>query len=177
MPLLSRIPVEPTTALWPNRPPTVGVTPTACRIDRRWKSSWCAMRRRSELPLDDGTVTLAMIQALIPLVLRAGEDVLQLEVTELAGARYAHANGRPDLVRWGSQAGRSISPIRSCRSRCREYEAAAETVSAAFGLAKSSVSPRFTRTSATALQLLQERGHDDAEWFVLLLDGKLFASE
>jgi hypothetical protein len=135
------------------------------------------MRRRSELPLDDGTVTLAMIQALIPLVLRAGEDVLQLEVTELAGARYAHANGRPDLVRWGSQAGRSISPIRSCRSRCREYEAAAETVSAAFGLAKSSVSPRFTRTSATALQLLQERGHDDAEWFVLLLDGKLFASE
>ena len=33
------------------------------------------------LPLDDGTVSLAMIQALIPLGLRAVEEALQQEVT------------------------------------------------------------------------------------------------
>jgi len=50
------------------------------------------------IPLDDGTltapggpegngVTLAMIQALIPLGLRAVEEALQAEVTALAGSR------------------------------------------------------------------------------------------
>ena len=43
------------------------------------------------LPLDDGTVTtpggIAMIQALIPLGLRAVEEALQAEVTALAGPR------------------------------------------------------------------------------------------
>ena len=169
------------------------------------------------LPLDDGTVTLAMIQALIPLGLRAVEDALQQEVAELAGARYAHADGRPGIVRWGSQAGSiyladqklpitvprvrdlgtrtelalaTYAQLQTPRARdvglfrrvlgglsCREYEAAAEAVPAAFGLAKSSVSRRFIRTSATALQQLQERRHDDAEWLVLLLDGKQFASD
>jgi len=57
------------------------------------------------LPLDDGTVTLAMIQALIPLGLRAVEEALLQEVTALAGARYVHGDGRPDVVRWGTQAG------------------------------------------------------------------------
>ena len=47
----------------------------------------------------------------------------------------------------------------------------------AFGLAKSSVSRRFIRASATALQALHERRHDDAEWLVLLLDGKSFAAD
>ncbi len=59
----------------------------------------------------------------------------------------------------------------------REYEGAAEAVPKAFGLAKSSVSRRFIRASATALQTLQERRHDDAEWLVLLLDGKSFAAD
>ncbi len=47
------------------------------------------------IPLDDGTlttagdsVTLAMIQALIPLGLRGVEEALQKEVTALAGVRY-----------------------------------------------------------------------------------------
>ena len=57
------------------------------------------------MPLDDGTVTLAMIQALIPLGLRAVEEALQQEVTALAGARYAHHDGAPGVVRWGQQAG------------------------------------------------------------------------
>ena len=60
---------------------------------------------------------------------------------------------------------------------CREYEAAAETIPAAFGLAKSSVSRRFIRASARELQRLMERRLDDREWLVLVLDGKRFATD
>ena len=60
---------------------------------------------------------------------------------------------------------------------CREYEAAAEAVPEAFGLAKSSVSRRFIRASARELRRLQERRLDDAEWLVLVLDGKTFAGD
>jgi hypothetical protein len=60
---------------------------------------------------------------------------------------------------------------------CREYEAAAEAVPEAFGLAESSVSQRFIRASARALQQLTERPLDDREWLVLLLDGKRFAAD
>ena len=60
---------------------------------------------------------------------------------------------------------------------CREDEAAAEAVPEAFGMAKSTVSRRFVRASARALQQLHDRRHDDATWLVLLLDGKTFAAE
>ncbi len=60
---------------------------------------------------------------------------------------------------------------------CREYEAAAEAVPEAFGLARSSVSRRFVRASANELRRLQERRLDDAEWLVLVLDGKSFAGD
>ena len=60
---------------------------------------------------------------------------------------------------------------------CRDYEAAAEAVPEAFGLKKSSVSRRFVRASAKALQTLHERRHDDHDWLVLLLDGKSFADD
>jgi transposase-like protein len=61
------------------------------------------------MPLDDGTlttpVTLAMIQALIPLGLRAVEEALLAEVAALAGPRYARADAHPEIARWGQQAG------------------------------------------------------------------------
>jgi len=160
---------------------------------------------------------LSLIQALIPLGLRAVEDALQHEVTALAGARYARDDGAADVVRWGRQRGSIYLadqklPIRVPRVRdqragnevplatyatlqtprakdaglfarvlgglsTREYEAAAEAVPEAFGLAKSSVSRRFIRASARALQQLHERRHDDAAWLVLLLDGKTFAAD
>lgn len=60
---------------------------------------------------------------------------------------------------------------------CREYEAAAEAVPVAFGLAKTSVSRRCIRASARALRQLTERRLDDAEWLVLVLDGKTFAQD
>ena len=59
----------------------------------------------------------------------------------------------------------------------REYAAAAEAVPEAFGLAKSTVSRRFIRASAHALQQFHARRHDDREWLVLLLDGKTFAED
>lgn len=60
---------------------------------------------------------------------------------------------------------------------CREYEAAAEAVPPAFGLAKTSVSRRFIRASARALRQVTERRLDDREWLVLVLDGKTFAAD
>lgn len=60
---------------------------------------------------------------------------------------------------------------------CRDYEAAAEAVPESFGLTKSSISLRFVRVSTKALQTLHERRHGDAEWLVLLLDGKSFADD
>ena len=58
------------------------------------------------IPLDDGTlttpVTVQVIQALIPLGLKAVEDVLVNEVTALVGPRYARDDERPDVVRWGA---------------------------------------------------------------------------
>jgi putative transposase len=176
------------------------------------------------VPLDDGTLSIsanvAMIQALIPLGLRAVEDALQQEVKSLAGAKYARddeASETAGIARWGSQAGSVFLadqklPIQVPRVRdldahrevplstyqqlqtprsadaglfhrvlagisCREYEAAAEAVPEVFGLAKSSVSRRFIRSSAKSLRALQERRHDDREWFVLLLDGKTFAHD
>lgn len=187
------------------------------RVRGKSRTHQPAKAAQPALPLDDGTVPLALIQALIPLGLRAVEAALQDEVTALAGRRYAHGDGQPDVVRWGRQAGSIYLadqklPITVPRVRdraqgverplvtyaqrqtpraqdlglfrrvlggisCREYEAAAEAVPEAFGLAKSSVSRRFIRTSATALQQLQERRHDDAAWLVLLLDGKHFAAD
>ncbi|WP_353269187.1 transposase [Gemmatimonas sp.] len=168
-------------------------------------------------PVEANSLAVAMIHALIPLGLQAVEDALQQEVLALAGPRYAHADGRPAIARWGSQAGSVFLadqkvPIQVPRVRnratntevplatyahlqtprgqdvglfrrvlgglsCRDYEAAAEAVPEAFGLKKSSVSRRFVRASAKALQTLHERRHDDAEWLVLLLDGKSFADD
>lgn len=57
------------------------------------------------LPIDDGTVLLSMMQALIPLGLKAVEEALQRDVTALAGARYARHDGTPGVARWGQQRG------------------------------------------------------------------------
>lgn len=164
-----------------------------------------------------GAVSLAMIQALIPLGLQAVNEALQQEVTQLAGRRYARDDGAPYVVRWGKQAGSVFLadqkvPVLVPRVRdraqgcevplttyaqlqtpraldqglfrrvlgglsCREYGPAAEAIPEAFGLAKSSVSRRFQRASTRVLEQLQERRLDDAEWLVLVLDGKSFAAD
>lgn len=170
----------------------------------------------AQLPLavDDGAVTVAMIQALIPLGLAAVGEQLAAEVEALAGPRYSR--GSP-LVRWGRQRGsiyladqKVALPVPRVRDRqqghevplvtyaalqtpraqdtglfrrvlsgisCREYQAAAEAVPAAFGLTRTSVSRRFIRASARELAQLQERSLADHDWLVLVLDGKTFAQD
>ena len=46
-----------------------------------------------------------MIQALIPLGLRAVEEALITEVKSLAGRRYEHEDGGSNVLRWGRQRG------------------------------------------------------------------------
>jgi len=46
-----------------------------------------------------------VIQALIPLGLEAVQELLQQEVTALAGERYRHGRGQPGYARWGQQPG------------------------------------------------------------------------
>ena len=183
----------------------------------RAPKSQSAPSTQLSIPIDDGTAMLALIQELIPLGLKAVAEALAQEVTALAGARYAHNDAHPDVVRWGKQPGSIYLadqklPIQVPRVRdraagheiplatyqhfqtprsldiglfrrvlgglsCREYEAAAEAVPDAFGLAKSSVSRRFIRASARALRSLLERRLDDRDWLVLVLDGKTFAQD
>ncbi len=72
---------------------------------REHQSPISAARAQVDAPLDDGTVALSLIQALIPLGLQAVEDALPQEVLALAGARYAHADGHTGVARWGRQRG------------------------------------------------------------------------
>ena len=60
---------------------------------------------------------------------------------------------------------------------CRQYQACAEAVPAAFGLSASSVSRRFIRASARHLQTLCERRLDGDEFVAVVLDGKTFAQD
>lgn len=65
-------------------------------------SSPVASVKESALEID---VQVALIQALIPLGLAAVEDLLQQEVTQLAGARYARKEADATCRRWGEQPG------------------------------------------------------------------------
>src|SRR3990172_5468353 len=80
--------------------------PTVLRMDRHGKAK--PVPSASLGPgcgLEDLDTRVALIQALIPLGLQAVDDLLQQEVLALAGPRYAHRDGHPDLVRWGRQPG------------------------------------------------------------------------
>jgi hypothetical protein len=63
------------------------------------------LKRELDLPIDDGSAQLAMIQALILLGLRAVEEALKSEVNSLAGRRYVHEAGGSNVIRWGQQRG------------------------------------------------------------------------
>ena len=60
---------------------------------------------------------------------------------------------------------------------CRNYQACAEAVPAAFGLSASTVSRRFIRASGKQLQALQERRLDGYDVLALVLDGKTCAAD
>ena len=60
---------------------------------------------------------------------------------------------------------------------CRQYEACAEAVPAAFGLRASSVSRRFIRACARHLQSFCDRRLDRDEFVAVVFDGKTFAQD
>jgi transposase-like protein len=59
----------------------------------------------AEAGLDAVRSRVELIQALIPVGLEAVNDLLQQEVTALAGPRYQRGGGVPGYDRWGRQAG------------------------------------------------------------------------
>jgi len=77
---------------------------TVLRVNGKSQVQFVGRRQARELAEDLGT-RVALIQALIPLGLEAVRDVLQREVEDLAGARYARDGGRPGHVRWSKERG------------------------------------------------------------------------
>jgi len=55
--------------------------------------------------IEEGDAKVALIQALIPLGLRAAGEALVAEVTRLAGQKHSRTGGVPGYVRWGRQQG------------------------------------------------------------------------
>ena len=79
---------------------------TIVRIDKQGKIRPIRRRALGAIPaVDDQASLIALIQAVIPLGLHAVGDVLEAEVTKLAGDRYSRTGGQPGLVRWGKQPG------------------------------------------------------------------------
>lgn len=75
------------------------------RTQDRKSQSLTEATAEDDVAVEAGAVSVAMIQALIPLGLQAVNEALQQEVTQLAGQRYARDDGQPHVVRWGQQAG------------------------------------------------------------------------
>jgi transposase-like protein len=79
---------------------------TVIRITKEGKVRPVRRRALDAIPaVDDRASLVALIQAVIPLGLQAVGDVLNKEVTELAGERYRRTGGQPGYVRWCRQRG------------------------------------------------------------------------
>ncbi len=74
------------------------------RVGAKGQVDFVSRRQAGELAEDLGT-RVTVIQALIPLGLEAVRDVLQRDVEQLAGPRYARSGGRPGHVRWSKERG------------------------------------------------------------------------
>ncbi len=77
--------------------PSSGPNLTVGAIGSRWN------RQQSDLLELDARVEL--IQAVIPMGLEAVNELLQQEVSQLAGERYRREGGIPGCARWGGQRG------------------------------------------------------------------------
>lgn len=76
------------------------------RIEGKGKLKDIGLRGVAAHPeIEDVSTTVALIQALIPLGLRAAAETLVAEVTRLAGPKHQRTGGIPGYVRWGHQRG------------------------------------------------------------------------
>ena len=131
----------------------------------------------------DGKVEL--IRSLVPLGLMHVEEMLDDEVTALAGDRYARkdasiAGGEIPLRSYAALHGeRAVNDRLLTRVlygiSCRNDEAAAEAIPGAIGLSGSTVSRTFIQASAAKLREFHERDLSDEDVVAVVLDGKTFA--
>jgi transposase-like protein len=76
------------------------------RIQDKGKVKDIGLRGLADHPEgEDVSATVALIQALIPLGLRAAGEALVAEVTQLAGPKHRRTGGIPGAVRWSHQRG------------------------------------------------------------------------
>jgi putative transposase len=76
------------------------------RIQDKGKVKDIGLRGLADHPeVEDVSTTVALIQALIPLGLRAAGEALVAEVTQLAGPKHRRTGGIPGYVRWCHQRG------------------------------------------------------------------------
>ena len=76
------------------------------RIQDKGKVKDVGLRGLSTVPAaKDVDSTVALIQALIPLGLKAVAEALEAEVVALAGEWYRRTGGQPGLVRWSQERG------------------------------------------------------------------------
>ncbi len=76
------------------------------RIQGKGKMKDVGLRGLAMHPeIEEVNTTVTLIQALIPLGLRAAGEALVAEVTRLAGPKYQRTGGMPGVVRWGHQRG------------------------------------------------------------------------
>lgn len=76
------------------------------RIQGKGKVKDVGLRGLAECPeLERVNTTVALIQALVPLGLRAAGEALAAEVTQLAGPKHSRTEGSPGYVRWCHQRG------------------------------------------------------------------------
>lgn len=76
------------------------------RITKRGKVKDVAPTSLTPVPaLDEVNTTVACIQALIPIGLKAVEEELAKELTRLAGRKHSRTEGLPGVVRWCRQRG------------------------------------------------------------------------
>ena len=141
----------------------------------------------AELEVD---AKVELIRSLIPLGLMHIEELLDEEVTALAGELQPRDGrvGRPARAEVSATAGGDVrARLTSCdRSyvndlllrrvlygiSCRNYAAAAEAIPGAIGLSGSTVSRAFIQASATKLRELQERDLSGEDVVALVLDGR-----
>lgn len=159
----------------------------------------------------DGISKIALIQMLIPIGLKAVEEVLQEEVSSLAGEKYSREG---TVTRWGYNPGSvyigdqkvAVQVPRVVRSngefialesyqklqdggmlddgafrkvlsgmRMGQYEEAVTHVPQTFGIAKSSISRKFIRTSSKRLEKFLNRSLKEEDIVAIFIDGKHFA--
>ena len=124
----------------------------------------------SDLELD---AKVELIRSLVPLGLMHVEELLDEEVTALAGERYARKDASVGGRRHGSNPG--TVGLAGQRVPMRVPRIRPVTIPGAIGLSGSTVSRGFIRASAAQLREFQERDLSGEDVVAVVLDGKTFA--